>query len=85
MSIHLLKMEFHKKALYFIVIYEIFFSFDKSTLTKGRQSVIIGKENFPLDCSEWDVLHMAINKYPEEKNCGKDGDLHLCLSVIFLV
>ena len=61
-------MEFHKKALYFIVIYEIFFSFDKSTLTKGRQSVIIGKENFPLDCSEWDVLHMAINKYPEEKN-----------------
>lgn len=37
----------------------------RSTLTEGRQSMLIGKENFPLDCSERDMLHVAIKKCPD--------------------
>lgn len=33
--------------------------------TEGRQTVIMGKENFPLDISEWETLHAIIKKHPE--------------------
>ena len=40
-------------------------TFMRPMTTEGRQSVIMGKENFPLDISERETLHAIIKKHPE--------------------
>ena len=46
----------------------------RSTLTEGRQSVLIGKENFPLDCSERDL-----GKVNQERRIA--GKMETCICV----
>lgn len=40
-------------------------TFMRPMTTEGRQTVIMGKENFPLDISERETLHAIIKKHPE--------------------
>lgn len=54
-------------------------------LTEGRMSVIIGREKFPLDCSEQDRLHLAIKKRPELGKLNQKrriaGKMETCICV----
>ena len=40
-------------------------TFMRPMTTEGRQTVIMGKENFPLDISERETIHAIIKKHPE--------------------
>ena len=59
----------------------------RSMLTEGRQSVIIGKENFPLDFSERDMIHMAIKNCPELGKVNQKrriaGKMEICICIYF--
>ncbi|XP_068749248.1 uncharacterized protein [Montipora capricornis] len=60
-------------------------TFMRPMTTERRQTVIMGKENFPLDISERETLHAIIKKHPElgktSQNRRIGGKMESCICI----
>lgn len=54
-------------------------------MSDGKQTVIFGKENFPLDNSEREMMHMALKKCPDLGKTSQKrriaGKMESCLCI----